>query len=55
MLLALFLKGSLHPPKKELFSLIATLVTISIRNMDLIFAGPALAGVCFGLKTASPG
>lgn len=37
------------------FGLVATLVTIFAQNMALVFVGAALAGIYFGINTASPG
>ena len=42
-------------PVAAVFGLIATLVTIFSQSLAMIFVGAALAGVYYGINTASPG
>lgn len=42
-------------PVAAFFGLAATLMTILSRNLAMIYGGAALAGVYFGINTASPG
>lgn len=42
-------------PVAAFFGLAATLMTIFSRNLAMIYGGAALAGVYFGINTASPG
>ena len=42
-------------PVAAVFGLIATLVTIFSQSLAMIFVGAALAGIYYGINTASPG
>ena len=42
-------------PVAAVFGLIATLVTIFSQSLTMIFVGAALAGIYYGINTASPG